>query len=249
MKTAGIFLCSLMVIASISGCSHSYLLKSKKNSVKIVRVNVLGVAYHRPDYPAAEAEDFSNKNRQLDCQLPAPFWSGIDQQWNDIQTCLNGVGNVRLKYRFIADVQPYLEVDQDTKVKNPECIEKFIPKIPLPREIYFMGRDANMNRTYERLNCYSASFNSRSGAVFSTPSKTKVFKVQFPALANRPLKSKADFHYWLMNVVFNLMKSDEEAKGVLWALPVPEEVCRTCFKDDPLFNDKYSGKIRPVFWP
>jgi hypothetical protein len=239
-----------IAVFSMGACSHSsYLLKAKKNSVRIESVNVLAVSYHRPEYPPAEQDDFSHQSRQLECQHPRKFWKPFQQNESAIIECLNSIGDVGLAYRFVSEVQPYLEVDEDPLHPNPECIRKLLPKIPLPREVYFLGREANMDWTNQPMHCYSSSFNVRSGQVLSTDSKTRIQKILLPALANRELKNSADLHFWLMSSIFNMLKSDEQAKGILWALPVPDAVCRTCFKDDPLFNEKYSGKVKPVFWP
>ncbi len=230
-------------------CSHSYVQKAKKNSIAIRSVNLLAVAYHRPDYPPAREDDFSRKDRKLECSLSADFWKEITDQHQSVNSCLNDAGFVGLTYRLVMETLPYLEVDQNEK-KNPDCVKKLLPKIPLPREIYFLGTEALPDpNNRSRMGCYSVGFNVLSGLVFSTHSPTKVNRILFPALADRPLKSKQDLQLWLMTTVFSILKADEQAQGKLWALPVPDAVCRSCFQADPRFNEKNSGEFEPVFWP
>jgi hypothetical protein len=240
----------LMTLSAMlmTGCSHSYLLRDKKNSVAIREVNVLAVAYHRPDYPPAEADDFSHRDRQLSCQLSSAFWNPLTANHREIMECLNGTGEALLKYRLVSDPQPYLEIDAQEK-KNPECAVRLLSRIPLPREIYFLGIQQNGDHLKNRMGCYSSSLNVLSGMAFSTQAPKKIKTIFIPAVADRPLKNQNDLQLWLMTSVFNMLKADELAAGTLWALPVPEAVCRTCFQADRLFNDKNSGAIQPVFWP
>jgi hypothetical protein len=237
-----------LVSASMAGCSHSYLLQDKKNSIEIKSVNVLAVAYHRPDYAPAAQDDFSHRDRQLSCQLSSAFWNPLTVNHREINDCLNGMNETRLYYRLVTDTQPYLEIDSQEK-KNPECAVRLLPRIPLPREVYFLAIQKNGDHLKNRMGCYSSSLNVLSGTVFSTQAPKKIKNLLIPVAADRPPQTKNDLQLWLMATVFNILKADERAAGTLWALPVPDAVCRTCFQADRLFNEKNSGAIPPVFWP
>jgi hypothetical protein len=233
---------------SLSACSHSYLLKAKKNSLVIDQVNVLAVAYHRPEYAPADEDDFSYKNRELSCQLPSDFLKDLKSKQSAIFECLNSIGDIGLTYYYVPENQPFLEIDANDRA-NPECALKQLSKIPLPREIYFMGRDTTMETKGEPLGCYSISFSVKTNQVMSTESKVAKKKIKLPVYTGRDLLTTSDLYLWYMTSVFNILKADEKALGKWWAVPVPETTCRACFHGDALFNDKYSGKIKPVFWP
>ena len=239
---------SLILLIAISSCSRSYMVKTDTTKMVVEQVNVFAVAYRRPDYRPADQDDFTLKNKELDCKLPEELWKDLIQDQGKVEECLNSIENGKATYFYVPDAQPYLEIDPKEET-NPKCLLTALPKLPLPREIYYLGRDKEKVLSNDRQECFSSSFSVNTNQVMKTPIGFLKKKISIPFPVDRALKNAHDLSLWLMVTTFTILKGDDKAGGQLLATPVPDSLCRACFKRDALFDDQYSGKIKPVFWP
>ncbi len=237
----------LPLIMNLS-CTRSYMVKSESTKVQIERVNVLAVAYHRPDYAPTEHDDFKVKDRVLSCQHPEELWNDAVKNGSSIRECVNSIEKGQATYFYVPAIQPYLELDQEEET-NPKCLKTSLTKIPLPREIYYLAKPIGQTFDDDSMGCYSSSFSVKTNEMMSTPTGFLKKKIVLPFPLSRPLMNSHDLSLWLMVTTFTILKSDEKADGRLLATPVPESVCRVCFKNDAHFDEKFNRKLKPVFWP
>ena len=239
----------LMFGVFFNGCVRSYMVKTNSTKAQIEQVNVMAVEYFRPDYDPAEHDDFKNKARELKCETPQELWVDILKSQKAVLDCVNSIKeDTKAVYFYVPATQPYLQIDAEEE-KNPKCLIKDLAKIPLPREIYYLGKKKSDDLDEEPQECYSSSFSTKTNEFMKTTNTylKKKIVIQFPL--DRKLNNSRDLSMWLMVNTFSILKSDEQAEGHLIATSVPESVCRVCFKNDALFDDKFTRKLKPVFWP
>ncbi len=235
----------LIFLVLLASCSASVIKKTKATDQKIDAFNLLSVRFSRPDYAVANLDDFSEKSRTLNCVSPHELW----KEWLDSQKtqslieCLNSAGRTEVAtahYLFIPKTQPYLELNS-AKKDGPACLYRLLPRIPLPREIYFLGKTEILREQQ----CYAMSFDTKANQLLDAELRAPRFEVdlQFPLL--RKLKSSQDLEIWLLVSTLSLFEQEKEFRASF----VPELLEQKCFRGDPLFRDKKSGKIPPVFWP
>ena len=247
MKNLNRSVLALLVI-SIFSCTTTHVVKTKSTRVNIGKVNLIAVSFRRPETPVAETDDFTPGKQELDCMSASDLWKDQRSRAAEVNECLNAGENDHASYFYMAGPQPYLQIDTDDQ-KAPACLKKVLPKIELPREVYYLADQTGSEFLQESQGCYSSSFSSRTNELMKTQSKWLKKRIQIPVSPNRKLKNWNDLSLWLMVTTFDVLKSDEQTQKKLWGAPVPELICRACFKHDALFEDKFKGKIKPVFWP
>jgi len=245
MKTK--YLLLVFVLESVA-CTRSYMVKSDSTNIAVEQVNVLAVEYHRPNYETPDHDDFKVKNRKIDCMVADELWKDLVLNQVKVRECLNSLEDGTATYFYVPNAQPHLELDLEEE-KNHQCLNSVLSKIPLPREIYYLGKQANHTLDEDPLECFSSSFSTTTNQLAMTPTGFLKKKIVLEFPIDRPLKNIRDLSMWLMVTTFTILKSDEKAEGKLLATPVPESVCRACFKRDALFDDKLNRKLKPVFWP
>jgi len=239
----------VVLLLLFAGCSRSYMVKTNSTKAVIEQVNVMAVEYFRPDYDPPDHDDFKNKDRELKCQLPQELWADILKNEKEALECLNSIKEEsKAVYFYVPATQPYLELDVEEE-KNPKCLKQELPKIPLPREIYYLAKKKSADPDNEPQECYSSSFSTKTNQLFKTEISFLKKKIVIPFPLDRHLKNARDLSMWLLVNTFSILKSDEQAGGHLIATVVPDGVCRPCFKNDALFEDKSAGRLKPVFWP
>lgn len=212
----------------------------------IYQVNLIAVQYFNPAYAPAEHDDFTQKMTKLECQTPSRFYQKLISSISskELLQCLNSIESGTALYNFSFQSQPRLILDPD-EPDQPVCLKKLLPELPLPREIYFLGRQ----EIKEPLQCYSASFNTQANKILDADflSRKLNFMLSFPI--SRELKNDRDLLIWLMVTTFDLLSRGLDGGGKqIHADVVPEQLCRQCFENDPYFEDKKSEKIPPALW-
>jgi len=243
------YLFLLVVGLLFSSCGRSYMVKGSSTKAVMEQVNVMAVSYFRPDYEPVDHDDFKNKARELSCQAPSELWADLVKNQKNIIDCVNSIqDDAKAVYFYVPANQPYLELDQEEE-KNPKCLKTALPKILLPREIYYLGKKKSREGDEEAQECYSSSFSTKTNQVMKTEISFFKKKIVIPFPLDRQLNNVRDLTMWMIVNTFSILKSDEQAGAQLLATSVPEMVCRACFKNDALFDDKLTGKLKPVFWP
>ena len=218
-------------------------------------VALSSVQFHRPDYPPAEHDDFSNQGRALNCESPSRIWAELLKTGNDSEMigCLNSLETGEAKYLYVSDIKPYLMLNKDEK-NQPECLLKTLSTIPLPREIYFLGStQSNLNdqdepTPKEDLSCFSISFDTKANQVMDAKLRYPRSYVNFKFPLSRKLKNEKDLQLWLLTSVLSIFNQDRSSWSAKASL-VPDATCKQCFQKDLLFNDKKKHKLDPLEWP
>lgn len=232
----------------LQSCSTTVVLKTKSTNRFIEKVNLLAVRYRRPDFPVAEQGYLLKNNQSIECLSSSELWKDLRDRSSEVIACLNSLGDESVNYFYVIDQNPHLELDE----KDPhasDCLKKSLSRIVLPREVYYLADQEGSEVYSESQGCYSSSFSTRTNELLKTSTTWLKKRIQLPLSSDRTLKDSNDLLLWLMVTTFNVLKSDEQARGSLWGAPVPELICKACFKNDALFEDKWRGKIKPVFWP
>ena len=236
---------ALILTAFIDSCSSTQIKHTMHTRSFIDQVNLVAVQYFTPSYLPSEHDDFKKKMEKLDCRAPSEFYQKLYNSLTakELIQCLNSIESGQAQYIFSFQAQPKLDVDPDEN--QPDCLKKLLPSIPLPREIYFLGKVDPK----QALECYSASFNTEQGSLMGTGILTKKLKFQIPFPLSRELKSDRDLLIWLMVTTLDLMSQGLDGGGKqIHADVVPDSTCRQCFGKDPLFDAKKSEKIPASMW-
>lgn len=238
----------VVLLLPMLSCTRTYMVKTDTTKAIVQEVNVIAVSYRRPDFAPADPEDFSNKNRPFECMPSNQLWKDAFANQKNILECLNSIEEAKAIYLYVPDVQPYLEFDVEEET-NPKCLKAVLPKIPLPREIYYLGREEGKAYDQEPQSCYSSSFSTKTNEMMKTPTGFLKKKISLPFPLDRKLKTTNDLAMWLIVTTFSILKSDDQADRKIVGKLVPDYICKACFKHDAFFDDKYSGRMKPVFWP
>ena len=225
----------------LAGCSSSAIKKTHSTDQVVARVNLLAVHFFRPDYQIADWDDFSNQNRKLSCETPGDLWKDLiaPEKAGPLILCINRLRETA-HYLYIPKAQPFLEADKT--FKDPKnCLYTLLPKLALPREVYFQGE------TFEekKIEDFAVSFDTKANLVADTELRAPRFEVELRFPLSRRLNNSQDLEIWLLTTVLTLFREEGEMKASL----VPDSVVKECFKDDPLYQDKRARKIQPLFWP
>lgn len=154
----------------------------------------------------------------------------MSSQTKSLIACLHTLSE-DAHYFYVAKTQPELKIDASKSAKN-SCLVKYLPVIPLPREIYFLAL-AGQNKNQQ---VYSMSFETES-----TSNHKVVFRFPLSMTPNSP----PELELWLMTSVFNLFQEEDQ----MLASRVTDDVTKSCFEEDLNFEDKKNAKIAPAYWP
>jgi hypothetical protein len=227
------FKLSLIACLIFFACSTPAIKLTHSTVEPITQINLRGVRYSRPTYPVAnENNSTESKTHELKCIVPLELWNFIlvSPQTKSLLVCLHTLSE-DAHYFYISKTQPELKIDASKSAKN-SCLVKYLPVIPLPREIYFLAL-AGQNKNQE---VYSMSFETES-----TSTHKIVFKFPLSMTPNTP----SELELWLMTSIFNLFQDE----GQMLASQVTDDVTAACFDEDVNFIDKKNAKIAPAYWP
>ena len=222
-------------------CSSHYLKKTRSTDQRVSEINLEAVRFFRPSFEVADWDDFTLHNRELSCETPQSLWKDflVGDQAMLLTECLNSISSGVAHYLYQSKTKPVLELDPLEK-DQPECLKKNLMSIPLPREVYFLGK----NET-DTQDVFAMSFDTKANRVLDAELRVPRFQVLLTFPLSRKLKSGDDLELWLLITVLSLFKEE----GKIVASNVPELTWKQCFKDDPHFLDKKSGRIPALFWP
>ena len=226
----------LTIFLFLTACSSTQVKHTKYTQSSIRQIDLLAVQYFAPSYEASDLDEENEKIQKISCEAPSQYYPKFYKSSSpELIQCLSSIQTGAAQYRFSFQAQPRLEIDADESTQ-PDCLKKLLPVIPLPRELYFLGR----TQAKESLDCYSSSFNTHS---------IRALKVRVPFPLSRPLKTERDLLIWFMVTTFDLLSQADDAGGKLVrAGVVPEMTCKSCFSNDLYFEEKKSERMAPVYW-
>jgi hypothetical protein len=184
--------------------------------------------------------------------LPGPGFDCQDVNWlfrefklKELRECLAFVvipsppaptiTELKFNVRWQAVPELVLETDEET----PECLRALIPRIPVPREVFFQSYDEQ-----GKISCYSSRFDVEANEVggFRLPFGRTALRVQLP-LDPEP-KDDAEMRMQLM--AWALTPFWDRVKDTLPSRLVMDTVCRQCLGEKTMLGPDTPA---PFMWP
>ncbi len=235
-----------LVLLGVLSCTTPHVYETTHTKIQIDAINLMAVEYFAPEYDPSNPDDFSKKDHELKCDWPGSFYKNLfgPGRGKIMVDCLNSLKDGVAHYSFSYQAKPELVLDPDEE-KQPACLKAALPVIPIPREVYFLGRDA---RT-EEWGCYASSFNVRQKKPLDIEFLKKNLRIDIRFPMPRALKGEKDLQLWLLYSTLDLLSHFNQGQKTVRADIVPEQTCGQCFQNDPLFEEKMTHRIPPVVWP
>jgi hypothetical protein len=231
---------SVFMVAPLSSCSGPLIKSVPDQFHPVTQINLSAVQFFRPEYEVPEQDDFSHQDRKRECQSPEQLWAPLLKNAAKISSCINQLKPGEIFFRFQKKAQMELQYEERGSSYHP-CLKEFLSVIPLPREIYFLGRASSSLDQ----DVFAVSFNSKDEALVDFAFLTPSPRVSVRVPLSRELKNESDLALWLKTLVFSLFWNEKRIR----ASYVPEFEAKACFRSDSLFQDKKSGRLPGVFWP
>jgi len=140
-----------------------------------------------------------------------------------VRECVRLIQKGAVEYRLVRAIQPYLEMEPD-QPEVPECLKTSLPRIPVPREIFFRTLDRGEPR------CFSARVNIEADEVLGMklPKARWALRIGFPlaVLPEETADTKRLIAAWALTAFFR-----DQPGGATGSLPsqyVPERLCQAC---------------------
>ena len=160
-----------------------------------------------------------------------------------IKNCFKNIpDDTVVQYRLVRNFRPEMVLDKENP---PECLRRYLPVIPVPREVFFQARSSAED---EGVSCYSARLLVEADKFLEVrlPVAKVALELEFPVFA--PMDTGTDIlkllTAWVLTPFFD---EDENGLRVLPSKVVPESICRACFgKSDRLLR---KDKLQAPEWP
>ncbi|MBY0470961.1 hypothetical protein K2X30_07300 [bacterium] len=236
-----------LLLIFFTGCSSSL----KKGEHLIEHLVVAKTMVRRPVGPGAAPSigpggtDYTSHplpDEKLDCKPIPSIFSGIDL--GKLRACLASANPEKdvpfLLYKLHRDPEPFFELVKNEK--NPKCMQEVLPRIPLPREIFFVAQKTpeEDNRT----RCYATRLNLEADKIFDV----KVPRAQVALRLNWPWGQTIKTDAEMLRVLggWALTPFYDSEKGGFVSQFVTEATCRRCL-GDPLYYKELGPT--PFLWP
>ncbi len=206
----------------------------------------------RPKAMGSEPEFKSDPlpNEHYDCEPIGAMWKGMDLKAN--RECLSTVNTTKerleVSYRLVRDPAPYLQpLDPE---ETPACLKETLPKIPVPREIFFQTqlRAVGLVKAGQEatsLSCVNARINLEDDELWGwkLPIGRVNLAMVFPMME---LPSNDDETRMLLQAWGLRLLRDPERQQQFPVKIVPDFICRRC-----LGRDRWLEPHNPLppLWP
>ena len=177
-------------------------------------------------------------SENFDCEVLATLFR--DLKLNETRKCLGELSKsevpVRVIYELERDFAPYLKLVSDES--TPACLKEQLPKIPVPREIFFQSNEDG------NLNCYSARLNIEANKPLDVRLPIHGFQLRLDFPVEYPFQSDAELirllGAWALSPIWNLQNKSVNAKLV------PDALCQKCLGEKNMVDLRTTD---PVTWP
>lgn len=239
---------------ALASCAGKATAPAKRVEHPVFRIALDHVHARRPSAAGAKpdvgpgGEDYVSNPRpgpSFDCVPMEALFSGIST--SEAISCLASIQErKKAVYRLKREPVPYYELQapEDIPALLPECLKKTIPRIPVPREIFFQS-DAKKD-LQGAMECFSARLPIESDEVPALGLKWPLLRTQLeidfplevpPASSAMLIRLLAT---WVLTPFF------EEESGELRSTLVPKALCRRCLGEKRLLGPH---EPMPIFWP
>jgi hypothetical protein len=205
---------------------------------EVRRIDLTRVRFHRPDripVSPGELEESDRRDEIRSCLSPSVLWAEGLARHEAVTKCLNGLKNGTVAYRLVKQASLELVFEPESE-NDPSCLARELPRIPLPREIYFQAETEPSGT----LDVLSLSLDPKHHAWVDWNFLTPRPRIRFPVPPSRQLRGARDLEAWLLTSVFSLFLPEQ---GPIRAAYVPEFDAKSCF------DGQRNPGIPGVFWP
>jgi hypothetical protein len=219
-------------------CSGPVVKEGKSQLYEIRRVDLTRVRFFRPSLEPVSPGDLDESPRRDEnriCVRPENLWSGLLAEDGPIRECLNGIKTGLAAYRLKkgAELELVYEPESDG---HSSCLSRVLPRIPLPREIYFHAETEPSGG----IEVLSLSLDPKTRSWFDWDFLTPRPRIRFPVPPTRTLRASRDLEAWLLTWVFSLFYPEQgQIRGAL----MTEYEAKSCFD-----GERNKG-VPGVFWP
>jgi hypothetical protein len=235
---------ALCLFALFTSCVSA---ETEKNNHPLHSLIVSNLRFRRPITPSIDPKvgpggtDYrieSVNGAKSDCQNQEKFFKEL--KLDDVRTCLKGLKqSVTLHYLLRRDDLPYLELDLDESDEIPDCVQKTLAKIPVPREIIFQSSEEG------ELHCYSSRLDIELDRFLTArlPIHRFVLEVELPRA--KPDLDTSDEALQRRLLALSLSPYFDEDKHISSRI-LTERLCAACIGPDQLFTPR---DPRQPLWP
>lgn len=199
----------------------------------------------RPKAMGGEKEYQSDPlpNAQYDCEPIEAMWKGMNLR--AIRECLSTVNTTKerlsVNYRLVRDPAPYLQPEDPETA--PACLKEVLPKIPVPREIFFQGQMSDS--AGGMLTCFNSRINLEDDELWGwkLPIGKLDLELVFPMmeLPSNDAETRMLLQAWGLRL---LRDQDHQLKFPVKV--VPDFLCRRCLGRDRWLEPH---NPLPALWP
>ncbi len=230
-----VFTCFTLLAVS---CSGPVVKEGGGARYEVRRIDLTRVRFHRPDLvpvSPGELDESDRKDEVRSCLRPSVLWAELVSRHETVAQCLNGLKPGMVSYRLVKQASLELVFESESE-NDPSCLARELPKIPLPRELYFFAETEPSGN----LDVLSLSLDPKHHAWVDWSFLNPRPRIRLPVPPSRELRGARDLEAWLLTSVFSLFFPDQ---GPIRAAYVPEFDAKSCF--DWQRNPGNPG----VFWP
>ncbi len=228
--------------------------RSQKGEIILPGILLYNLHFRRPEQIGASfnaipgEEDYKSKSpsdARYNCQPLKELYEGIDLQ--AARECLQNStqsaslrNTPELRYRLFRDTAPYLALEppSDSTLSNPECYQKHLSQIPVPREIFFQSKVRG------ELDCYNSRLDLKSEEFLRIQSTLYRDHLHVPLPIIDPPQSEEDTILFL--ATWSLTPFLTRKENTVSAKYVSSYICRTCIGTSHLYGQH--DKLPPS-WP
>ena len=195
-------------------------------------------------------------NQHLDCETAEAIFKDIPL--TELRGCLAtlakaGPPHLEIRYRLKRSFVPELELDgldSESPDAPPACLKKSLPRIPVPREIFFQAPYSQEPTAQEDLiSCFSSRLNVEANETSGVrlPTNRVALRLDFSPISPSFVvpKDDAETRMLLLSWAISPFWQQEEMR-YLPAVIVPDTLCRQCIGEKNLW--RLQGPP-PVLWP
>jgi hypothetical protein len=238
MRRASILLLLIPAVIAASHCSTP-----AKHVHSIRRLIPSTLRFRRPPTPGADVRagpggvDYRSQplpNEQFDCETVDALFKELNLE--DVRSCISAQATLYVAiYNLVREAVPYLELEETEE--TPACLVKTLPRISVPREIFFQSYD------HERTSCYSARLNWDVDRFMGIklPSDQLAIRIMMP-MEKEPEDAREMLRLLTAWAITPLWSKDKTLPSKI----VPDQICRKCLGKHNLMG---GPDPEPELWP
>jgi hypothetical protein len=245
MKNWNVLFTAMILAMSVSACSHKQVAEAPRMEIHAIHHFIpYTMKVRRPLSSGANPKvgpggvDYTSHplpDAHFDCDAPASLFK--DVKLDEAIACFESVKESSpVRYQLRRAAQPELVLEENKA--TPACLKKTLPKIAVPREIFFQSTEEGSPI------CYSSRLDIEANdtAGFKMPTHRLALRVDLP-LAHLP--ENADEMRMLL-LSWALTPLWEKDRSSLPSHVVPDALCGVCLGPDKLLKPTDPP---PVLWP